>query len=317
MPSVSVNGGWTFSNIGPMTTTFTPAPTCTNNLFVGGTEVPNSQWPVNCAADSFSGCIPPGMTTTATATTRNLNLPWEKAYFSPGIYCPSGWATMGTAARETNTISSSGVLTTHRYNYGDWDNPAKMLASILDTSETLAICCPISMTVDLFFFGGCYSEIAGYTPTEACYKDAPETDYGDYTKTFTWNALTATEYFGIPTGTTEPTVTEMITLSKEGWPNLKGFSAMPMVTIVHHQSDLEMAKASTAVTTSSVSSTNPVCSTSLISSGTDTVSGFGVATSTFNAAGRLSPSRSAWDGLGVVAGVSIAAAALGGAIIFL
>ncbi|KAJ5667522.1 hypothetical protein N7507_003386 [Penicillium longicatenatum] len=311
MSSVSVNGGWTFTNVGPMTTTFTPAPTCTNNIFVGDTGgVPNLQWPVDCAADSFSGCTPSSSVTTA--TTRNLNSAWEINYFSPGLYCPSGWATKGAISHDKSTSHSSGILTEHRVNSGDWDNPATMLARIMKPGETLALCCPSSMTAD-FYITGCYSEISSYTPTAACYKDAPEEDYGDYTKTFTYNALTITEYFNFPTGKTEPTETEIFDLN--GWSKLVGFSAVPMVTLVHHQSDLDAAKAITAVTTAAVSRGSESATSSVPSASTDTEPDSDAATSS-SAARRLNPAGPAWDGLGVVVGASIAAAALGALIVF-
>jgi hypothetical protein len=172
------------------------------------------------------------------------------------------------------------------------------------------------MTAD-FYITGCYSEISSYTPTAACYKDAPEEDYGDYTKTFTYNALTITEYFNFPTGKTEPTETEIFDLN--GWSNLVGFSAVPMVTLVHHQSDLDAAKAITAVTTVAVSrgseSATSSATSSVPSASTDTESESDAAISS-SAARRLNPAGPAWDGLGVVVGASIAAAALGALIVF-
>lgn len=146
-----------------------------------------------------------------------------------------------------------------------------------------------SMTADIYVTG-CYSETSGYTPTVACFKDAPETDYGDYTKTFTYDALMTTEYFNIPTGKTEPTVTVIRGLN-EGFPGMIGFSAVPMATLVHHQSDLEAAKASTAVTTKPASPSSTV-TTSPDSSGTDTGSESAAAT-TSSAARRLNPAGSA------------------------
>lgn len=147
MPSLSVTAGWTFTNAGPLTTTFTPASTCTNNVVVVQTS-PEVYLvaPVDCESyGELSGCTPTG-TITTTATSVDPNVPWEASYFSPGVYCPSGWTTIGGAARDADTtMSLSGFLNSNssaNVKYDDYVYGGIMLASILDPSETLALCCP-------------------------------------------------------------------------------------------------------------------------------------------------------------------------------
>jgi hypothetical protein len=64
-------------------------------------------------------------------------------YFSPGLICPSGWATAGIAARSgTESPSLSGAFSlaasgTRRYGEG-----MRVIVSALAPSETAALCCP-------------------------------------------------------------------------------------------------------------------------------------------------------------------------------
>lgn len=152
LPTASVDGGWfTFQNLGPATATFTPAPSCSasDNLEIGiiRSGFPEIAYNVQCSTSGYEDCLPPTTTTTAPATTSTgYDEFWGRgAYYSPGLYCPSGWATVGLAARDENqSLSYSGnmVPTTsaHRHYYGG--NHASILANVLESSETMALCCP-------------------------------------------------------------------------------------------------------------------------------------------------------------------------------
>jgi hypothetical protein len=73
-------------------------------------------------------------------------------YHSPGIYCPSGWETIGMVARDTSSaLTSSGFLapttttSTRTYNtvgYYDYQDAASVMKSILEPRQTMALCCP-------------------------------------------------------------------------------------------------------------------------------------------------------------------------------
>lgn len=146
MPNASVYGGWySFSNYGPVTTTFTPAPSCTATdrlelgLVVG--DYTQVQYSVSCSTTGDWDCVPPGTTTSAASYDESL---WvgTAGYYSPGLHCPSGWATVGMAARHDSSLSTSGFLTTSTKKIPYFEEPASLLASILEPSQTMALCCP-------------------------------------------------------------------------------------------------------------------------------------------------------------------------------
>lgn len=179
--NASVSAGWyTFTNLGPVTTTFTPGPSCTASNRIGlGYVNPTGgnvviQYSVQCTSDFnyFSDCIPTTTPTATTTTTPTFTatsyeeyeeyeqslVDWEGfgAYYSPGLYCPSGWATVGLAARDaSSSLTSSGILaptattTTTKYSTDDpyyymfnYEDPASVLKDILVPEQTMALCCP-------------------------------------------------------------------------------------------------------------------------------------------------------------------------------
>lgn len=134
--NASVSAGWyTFTNLGPLTTTFTPAPSCSASNRIGlGYLQPESGDVViellgQCTSqfDYFTGCIPSTTTKSMTTPTPTFTatsyegieeymenmIDWAGggAYYSPGLYCPSGWTTVGMAARDaSSSLTSSGIL---------------------------------------------------------------------------------------------------------------------------------------------------------------------------------------------------------------
>ncbi|KAJ5281928.1 hypothetical protein N7478_007300 [Penicillium angulare] len=287
MPSASVTNGWTFTNVGPLTTTFTPAPTCTNNIYIGTTS-PEARLGarVECSTYDASGCTPSGIiTATGATTTFDVNWPWQGYYYSPGIYCPSGWNTVGVAARGANkTMSSSGIMSMSMGGE-DYEIGAFMLADILDPSETLALCCPSGMKGD-WGMGACWSAMPNYTPTSACEVYEAADNFKTITKTFTDATTTVTDEFGVETALV-PTSTRIITLAGDTqFSSFVAMSAEAMVTLVYQKSDIEAA----------------------------TSTGAEAAATSSNAAGRLNVAHPAFDGLGMIVGVCISAMALGAAI---
>lgn len=145
--------GFTFQNYGPLTTTFTAPWSCDTtdrviygwvddnglDLYHGGRS--------QCTKSEFAECYP-SATADVTATT-SYDRTWYRwsgtqAYYSPGLYCPSGWATVGIAAvNDKKDISTSGVLSYSTSTpYETFVYPPTLLASLLEPSQTLAICCP-------------------------------------------------------------------------------------------------------------------------------------------------------------------------------
>lgn len=155
MPSITVADGYTFNNLGPVTTTFTVPASCatgTGDYMIGiNTSFPFFQYAVQCSTSGFRDCIPTGTVSQPTILDLNPNTMYDQAYYSPGLDCPSGWATVGIASRDGGkSLTSSGVLsppsstTTYFEPTGiaRWENPVTLLAEILDPSETLVMCCP-------------------------------------------------------------------------------------------------------------------------------------------------------------------------------
>lgn len=147
MPTASVAGGyWTFSNYGPITTTFTPAPSCTATdrltLAFIMDDMTQPQFQVGCPTSTSDwDCVPPGTTTSAVWYDEKK---WVAlaGYYSPGLYCPSSWETIGMAARGEASLTTSGFLTTSEDKIPYYEEPVTLLASLLEPSQTLALCCP-------------------------------------------------------------------------------------------------------------------------------------------------------------------------------
>ncbi|KAJ5112988.1 hypothetical protein N7456_001522 [Penicillium angulare] len=290
MPNTSItNEWWAFTNAGPLTTTFTPASTCTNSVYVG--KISPELFlgpPVDCTTYDTSGCTPSGTTTnTGSSTTLGLYPPWEAPYFSPGIHCPSGWTTVGAAVRGANdTMSSSGIMSMSM-GLEDYEIGAFMLASILEPSETLALCCPSGMKGD-WGIGRCWSAMPSHTPTTACTVCEADDDFQELTMTFTGSTFTDTIDLGIET-TFVPISTQTITLAEDSqFSGAVAISLEYIVTLVYQQSDIQAA----------------------------TSTGSGAAATSSNAAGRLNVVHPSFDGLGMTLGICISAMALGAAIIF-
>lgn len=135
---------------------------------------------------------------------------------------------------------------------------------------------------------GCYSRLPDYKPTKAC-EIVIGVDY-DYASTSTMIYTDATttetgwEAHGDPTATHSSLDTVTHTHTEE-LSTLTAVSYIPMVTILHHQSDI---KSDATATTGSKS----------------------------NAAGRLS-SQPSWNGLSASMGVSALAMALAVAMVFM
>ncbi|KAJ5130348.1 uncharacterized protein N7515_006387 [Penicillium bovifimosum] len=265
MPSISITEGYTFTNWGPLTTTFTAPASCataTGNYQIGlNTTFPVFDYEVQCSTAGYGDCIPSGTISPTTTANDDPTIIYSQAYLSPGLYCPSGWATKGIAVRDADkSLSSSGILSpsttaTMPTFVPQWQNPATLLMDLLDPSETLVMCCPDSMTADLAY--GCYSTVSGYKITEGHVRVLPATDIGISTKTIIVGGSTSTQLNNIITDVQPISVTSR-TFSPSEASRLVAVSILPMLSLVHHQSDLPTATSSkTASPTSSASRVAP------------------------------------------------------------
>lgn len=147
-------------------------------------------------------------------------------------------------------------------------------------------------------YGGCYSVNESFTPTATCSTSTSKSyQYKSTTKTLTRDDFTETLVGEVPVSTVYFRETVSKSLRSKAQSSLSGIAYSDMLTIIHHTTDFASAATGSSSTAASASAAS------------------GTATSTTNAAGRLAPRKSNWDGLGAVVGISVAAMALGAAII--
>lgn len=324
MTTIPTNGGfYTFQNYGPLTTTYTPAPSCTaTDRIILGTlnedNFPYQMYKVNCATAEYSDCMP---SPTPTPTTSPNYDDWIGfgTYYSPGLYCPSGWVTVAQAARDGDkpytTSGAMSIATVERIPYFPYI--PTMLASALQPSETVALCCPryiispsllgfihlltpfSGYTADIL--GGCWDTVPSYKITQVCeLYDHTSYAYSTSTKIYTTDGTKTTEkhIVSTPTFSTTSTHVESLPAGEEYSGFLTPYSYVSAVTLIHRESDVQ----ATGTGASSVTATADATTT-------------GSAGSTSNSAQRLRPGSSSWE-FGVVLGISAAAVAMGAAIIF-
>ncbi|KAJ5971468.1 uncharacterized protein N7479_001386 [Penicillium vulpinum] len=318
MPSITITDGYTFNNWGPLTTTFTaPASCATFNDYIIRSKEPIvlSQFAAQCSTIGYyHDCIPTGTTSLPTSQSIDPYTMYDQAYYSPGLHCPSGWKTVGVAARDGDkSVSSSGVLSvasptetiTGTVDIPKQLNPVTLLGKVLDPSETLVICCPSSMTADLDV-GGCYSTASAYKPSIGCAANLPISDFGTSTKTHVVNGTTSTELL-LSLTSSHPMTAVTTTFAASDVNDYIALSVLPMIPLVHHQSDL---KDLNETGTSGAGSTKTGSITAASTTAPST------STSTPNSAARIAPRVNLLNGLGSVLTVSLAASVLGAAVIF-
>lgn len=136
--------------------------------------------------------------------------------------------------------------------------------------------------------GACYSKIEGYKATVGYNVYHGENyKYGSTTETFTLtrdsSTIVETEHYEVETATIVHTHTQTESFDSAERSKYSAFSYAPMITMLHHESDLKSATATAAA----------------------------AATTTSNAASRISASAAVWDGLSYFVGISAITAALG------
>jgi hypothetical protein len=167
MPTATSAFQYALHNLGPLTATFTAAPTCatlTNFVHLGLATAPQAAvFRNDCDGSnqrSAAGCLPSGSVLDsqfATALYTKVGN-YDLNYFSPGLACPSGWTTAGSAAKGTASdtpIVTSGVFAAPSgfpsgFTVGPNTerapkvfNPVNnVLMGALDPGETAVACCP-------------------------------------------------------------------------------------------------------------------------------------------------------------------------------
>lgn len=143
MPTSSVYGFLTLTNLGPVTTVYTPPPACStippdpgvarsiDDDDLGGYDI-------FCGVPYRQECFPSGKARATIFKDRMREYHQVLPYYSPAPACPSGWTTIGTQAPKTN---GSGIFTT-TYSPGVRNGLAQLVDDVLAPDETMVACCP-------------------------------------------------------------------------------------------------------------------------------------------------------------------------------
>jgi len=167
-------------------------------------------------------------------------------YFSPGLVCPSGWKTVGVAARGSDgSISASGIFITPTSTSGQTAatevadeifNPAvNAFTAAIDAGETAAACCPSSMTA--LTDGVCVSTLPDYRPSTLCGRVIPSGAISNIVTDITLLGVHTTAPLITFVSPGPITATDTITIPTSQASDHVGISLIPMVMLVHRASD--------------------------------------------------------------------------------
>ncbi|KAL2843313.1 hypothetical protein BJY01DRAFT_264289 [Aspergillus pseudoustus] len=174
MPTATATLGWTITNWGPLTTSWSLPTACAEQVFIYSKEDPYMGLYAECDNGLYT-CYPPPTDSNApselAAAVRTISLGYQAPpVYSPAPECPEGWKTVGAVAREGEgtEISRSGWFTVPYETRSDRPRIGlqDVFASLLDLSETAVMCCPSSMIAP--DMGGCRSPLPDYAISTAC-----------------------------------------------------------------------------------------------------------------------------------------------------
>lgn len=156
MPTTTSLSNYEFINLGPLTTAYTAPQSCATMALTALANVADGdhwpEWSVDCDIADVGDCVPSGAKADekfAALSTQSPNAAYAGfAYYSPGIHCPSGWETVGIAAKNAagDLSTSGGVYDAHLVGTTTMapirNPPEHIFAQALDKEETAALCCP-------------------------------------------------------------------------------------------------------------------------------------------------------------------------------
>ncbi|KAJ6444930.1 pyruvate formate lyase activating enzyme [Purpureocillium lavendulum] len=249
MPTATEYLGYSVINLGPLTTTFTAAPSCATSLdykwiasqHQGDSEPQIYGYPT-CGAPKFEGCIPNGKEFDSrlaelSATPHNGNV----MYRSPGIHCPSGWTTAGTiVGGGASGRSASGVFTQFQSDDDGSDGGVRHVSMIeafvkpLQESETMAWCCPSGWKANAAAF--CSSSLGplSHSYSEVCLAIIPSNDIATVTS---FQGASLTQPVVLITGTDTSYETRTRKIDPSDASGLTVVTAGPVVALVYQSSD--------------------------------------------------------------------------------
>jgi len=158
MPTATEFFGLTITNFGPLTTTYTPPPSCTAGttdhlLYAYSNATTILHGSPTCDRDPIGDCVPGG--SSHDALTSKIIGAWNLGflnYHSPGVHCPKGWTTAAVLENGDGAASEikTGVFTEvetqfDASRYTDAPSvlgPNEIWPRLLEPSETLVYCCP-------------------------------------------------------------------------------------------------------------------------------------------------------------------------------
>ncbi|KAF4636553.1 hypothetical protein G7Y89_g1531 [Cudoniella acicularis] len=258
--SLVERNGFSLTNNGPLTTTFTAPASCSTayeTMLGVATDPSLIQWGAQCEWQPPADCNPSGsviQSIDSSAEGGNPTAGMIIVYHSPGLVCPYGWATVGAAAKPNPTSTSiSGAFNQSDAilgsSLGFFEPELDVFLAALDPGETAVACCPSSYTT---IGGACYSTLPSsvFTPTGGCEHILPDGDVGTVYGTWTIGGQTITG--GLETITaTSPLSTVTTSFAPSDATSYIGVAVNDMFILVHQASDTAMAS-----TASSTSKTN-------------------------------------------------------------
>ncbi|KAL4805642.1 hypothetical protein BDV18DRAFT_139578 [Aspergillus unguis] len=250
MPSQSSTLGWTLANWGSAPATWT-ASSCTPTPAIVLAEKDEPQLPEfleSCPPEEYDDCWP--RPDDSDLVDDYLNDVRNVPYFSPGVSCPSGWKSVGQAARSgSDDVESTGVFTVNALPTTSWplDNVHDYVAvgyhdalgAVLDPSETAIACCPSSMSVGRN--GICYSTMPSHPISTACFASYEGADQNMefISTTWVWHGSTRTANILVPTVTIPRTPTRTTTrdIAAQETDHLVAVSMQAPIYLVHRGDD--------------------------------------------------------------------------------
>jgi len=154
MPTATSLSGYSLTNNGPLTTTFTAPASCSTayeTMLGAATDPTFIQWAAQCEWLPPTDCNPSGSVIRSIDSSADGSNPTAGmiiVYHSPGLVCPSGWATVGAAAKlnPTSTSISGAFNLSDAIPTGsdlDFVEPElDIFLAALDPGETAVVCCP-------------------------------------------------------------------------------------------------------------------------------------------------------------------------------
>ncbi|CAH0047288.1 unnamed protein product [Clonostachys solani] len=189
--------GYTLTNIGPLTATFTAPSSCATKSDILVWYSRHDPTLTAIRGDRFlgqgscvdgvtprGGCAPSGEAIDKIiSASPTASIVW---YHSPGIACPSGWTTAGILKGGAEP-TGSGIFSQEAIT--PWGNESsyqaiflpQLFANVLDTDETMAMCCPSGWGAEPLG-GSCASSIGNLgsvAQSTACYKYWGDLDLDD------------------------------------------------------------------------------------------------------------------------------------------